>query len=107
MGPMDMVESIAISNDVYFYKLAVALGPEAMIDTARTLGVGQRTGIDLPGESAGLLATPDSVQAEGGTWYGGVHRLPGLRGGGRRGTPPHNAPRDAAHAPRRRGPPPR
>ena len=26
MGPMDLVQSIAISNDVYFYKLAVALG---------------------------------------------------------------------------------
>ena len=49
MGPMNLVQSIAISNDVYFYKLAVALGPDAMIDTARALGVGQRTGIDLPG----------------------------------------------------------
>jgi cell division protein FtsI/penicillin-binding protein 2 len=39
MGPMNMVQSIAMSNDVYFYKLAVALGPEAVIDTARALGV--------------------------------------------------------------------
>src|SRR3712207_8429981 len=71
MGPMDLVQSIAISNDVYFYKLAVALGPETMIDTARALGVGARTGIDLPGESAGYLGTPESVEADGGTWYGG------------------------------------
>jgi cell division protein FtsI/penicillin-binding protein 2 len=51
MGPMNLPESIAMSNDVYFYKLAVALGPDAMIDTARALGVGQRTGIDLPAEA--------------------------------------------------------
>jgi cell division protein FtsI/penicillin-binding protein 2/cell division protein FtsW (lipid II flippase) len=91
MGPMDMVESIAISNDVYFYKLAVALGPEAMIDTARALGVGQRTGIDLPGESAGHLATPDSVQAEGGTWYGGSTVILGIGQGELQVTPLQNA----------------
>ena len=44
MGPMNMVQSLAISNDVYFYKLAVALGPDAMIDTARALGVGSGPG---------------------------------------------------------------
>ena len=44
MGPMNLVQSIAMSNDVYFYKLAVALGADAMIDTARALGVGQPTG---------------------------------------------------------------
>src|SRR3954469_14346261 len=38
MGPMDLPRAIAISNDVYFYKLAVALGPDAIIDTARSLG---------------------------------------------------------------------
>ena len=31
-------------------------------DTARALGVGQRTGIDLPAESAGYLGSPDSVR---------------------------------------------
>ena len=49
MGPMNLVQSIAISNDVYFYKLAVALGADAMIDTARALGVGQRDRDRPPG----------------------------------------------------------
>ena len=91
MGPMDMVESIAISNDVYFYKLAVALGPEAMIDTARALGVGERTGIDLPGESAGYLGTPESVEADGGTWYGGTTVILGIGQGPLQVTPLQNA----------------
>src|SRR3712207_6842308 len=51
-----------------------------MIDTARTLGVGQRTGIDLPAESAGYLGTPESVEANGGTGSGGS---PFIRGIGR------------------------
>jgi cell division protein FtsI/penicillin-binding protein 2/cell division protein FtsW (lipid II flippase) len=91
MGPMNMVQSIAMSNDVYFYKLAVALGPEAVIDTARALGVGQRTGIDLPAESAGYLGSPDSVRADGGTWFGGSTVILGIGQGYLQVTPLQNA----------------
>jgi cell division protein FtsI/penicillin-binding protein 2 len=91
MGPMDLVQSIAMSNDVYFYKLAVALGPDAMIDTARALGVGRPTGIDLPGESAGYLGTPESVEAAGGTWYGGSTVILGIGQGEIQVTPLQNA----------------
>ena len=91
MGPMDLVESLAVSNDVYFYKLAVALGPSTLIETARALGVGQRTGIDLPGESAGHLGTPESVEAEGGTWYGGSTVILGIGQGDLQVTPLQNA----------------
>ena len=91
MGPMNLVQSIAISNDVYFYKLAVALGPEAITDTARTLGVGQPTGIDLPGESGGYLGTPDSVTAAGRQWYGGTTVILGIGQGELQVTPLQNA----------------
>ena len=91
MGPMNLVQSIAMSNDVYFYKLAVALGADAMIDTARALGVGQPTGIDLPGESAGYLGTPESVRADGGTWYGGSTVILGIGQGHLQVTPLQNA----------------
>src|SRR3954468_17509701 len=91
MGPMNLVQSIAISNDVYFYRLAVALGPEAIIGTAQALGVGQRTGIDLPGESAGYLGTPDSVRAAGRTWYGGTTVILGIGQGELQVTPLQNA----------------
>jgi cell division protein FtsI/penicillin-binding protein 2 len=91
MGPMNMVESIAISHDVYFYKLAVALGADAVIDTARTLGVGELTGIDLPGESAGYLGTPESVRAKGGAWYGGSTVILGIGQGELQVTPLQNA----------------
>jgi cell division protein FtsI/penicillin-binding protein 2/cell division protein FtsW (lipid II flippase) len=91
MGPMNLVQSIAISNDVYFYKLAVALGPDAVIDTARVLGVGAKTGIDLPGESAGHLGTPESAKAAGGTWYGGSTVILGIGQGDLQVTPLQNA----------------
>jgi cell division protein FtsI/penicillin-binding protein 2 len=91
MGPMNLVQSIAISNDVYFYKLAVALGADRLIDTARALGVGQPTGIDLPGESAGYLGTPESVEAGGGVWYGGSTVILGIGQGYLQVTPLQNA----------------
>jgi cell division protein FtsI/penicillin-binding protein 2 len=91
MGPMNLVQSIAISNDVYFYKLAVALGPEAVIGTARTLGVGAPTGIDLPGESAGHLGSPESAKANGRAWYGGSTVILGIGQGDLQVTPLQNA----------------
>lgn len=78
LGPQNLAQAIAWSNDVYFYKLAWALGPDKMIDTARAFGVGRPTGIDLPGESAGYLGTPESVTAGGGTWYPGSTVILGI-----------------------------
>jgi cell division protein FtsI/penicillin-binding protein 2 len=62
-----------------------------MIDTARVLGVGQRTGIDLPGEAAGYLGTPESVEADGGGWYGGSTVILGIGQGYLQVTPLQNA----------------
>jgi cell division protein FtsI/penicillin-binding protein 2/cell division protein FtsW (lipid II flippase) len=91
MGPMNMVESIAWSNDVYFYKLAHALGPDPIIAAARAYGVGARTGVDLPGESPGYLGTPESVTSSGGTWYGGSTVILGIGQGYLQVTPLQNA----------------
>ncbi|MCU1664164.1 MAG: hypothetical protein QOI36_3997 [Pseudonocardiales bacterium] len=91
MGPMNLVQSIAWSNDVYFYKLANALGPGPIIDAAHALGVGRPTGIDLPGESPGYIGTPESVAAGGGTWYGGSTVILGIGQGYLQVTPLQNA----------------
>jgi cell division protein FtsI/penicillin-binding protein 2 len=91
MGPMNLVQSLAISNDVYFYRLALALGPDALIDTAHALGVGSPTGIDLPAESAGYLGTPESVKQKGGAWYGGSTVILGIGQGELQVTPLQNA----------------
>ena len=69
MGPQNLIGAMAWSNDVYFYKLGVMLGPERIHEIGTALGVGVPTGIDLD-ESSGELGTPESTRKRGGTWYG-------------------------------------
>ncbi|TNC22224.1 FtsW/RodA/SpoVE family cell cycle protein [Amycolatopsis alkalitolerans] len=74
LPPQNLVQAIAWSNDVYFYKLANALGPDALTSVASQFGVGAPTGIDLPAESGGYLGTPKTVQH----WYAGSTVILGI-----------------------------
>lgn len=74
----DLPDAISWSNNVYFYQLAWAMGPWPIISTARSLGVGRQTGIDLPAEAGGYLGTPESVARDGGTWYPGSTVILGI-----------------------------
>jgi penicillin-binding protein 2 len=58
-GWLDLPEAISRSSDVYFYRLASTLGIDRMAAFLEPFGYGQPTGIDIGGEKAGLLPTPD------------------------------------------------
>ncbi len=58
-GWMDLKQGIAQSCDVYFYEIAKRTGIDAIAAMGRRFGLGQRLGIDLPGEKAGLMPTRD------------------------------------------------
>jgi penicillin-binding protein 2 len=90
-GPQNMTQAIAWSNDVYFYKLALALGPAAIYDVGTRLGVGSRTGIDLPAESSGFFGNPHNVADIGAKWYGGSTVILGIGQGYLTVTPLQNA----------------
>ena len=59
-GPLQLRRALTVSSDVFFYELgAQANGKGPIIqDWARRLGIGRKTGIDIPGEFAGLV--PDA-----------------------------------------------
>ncbi|HJQ46592.1 MAG TPA: FtsW/RodA/SpoVE family cell cycle protein [Amycolatopsis sp.] len=78
LPPQNLVQAIAWSNDVYFYKLANAMGPDVLTSVAQQFGVGAPTGIDLPGESGGYLGTPQTVKQIGQTWYAGSTVILGI-----------------------------
>ncbi|MCE1248720.1 MAG: penicillin-binding protein 2 [Firmicutes bacterium] len=57
-GKIDFPESIAESCDTVFYFLGESLGIDRLVSYSKQFGIGQKTGIDLPGETRGLLPDP-------------------------------------------------
>ncbi|MFQ5856057.1 MAG: penicillin-binding protein 2 [Anaerolineae bacterium] len=80
-GHLNIVGAIAQSCDVFFYEVAGGfedfrgLGVERLARYAELFGLGAPTGIDLPGEAAGLVPTPKWKRrrfgADGGVWTTG------------------------------------
>jgi penicillin-binding protein 2 len=58
-GFLNMRQAISRSCDVYFYRVAERLGIDRMAPFMATFGYGVLTGIDIPGEKAGLYASPE------------------------------------------------
>ncbi|MDO9008611.1 MAG: penicillin-binding protein 2 [Thiobacillus sp.] len=78
-GTVDLGKSIAQSCDVYYYRLAVDMGIDRMHDYLAQFGLGEKTGIDLDGESAGLLPSREWKQRRfKQTWYPGETVIAGI-----------------------------
>lgn len=58
-GRVDLRKSLVISCDTYYYMLAHDLGITNIHDFIGQFGFGKETGIDIPGEAAGLLPSPE------------------------------------------------
>ena len=59
VGWVTFREAIQRSSNVAFVKMSWDLGREQVYQFLRTFGFGEKTGIDLPGESIGILRRPD------------------------------------------------
>jgi penicillin-binding protein 2 len=62
-GTINLQDSVAQSCDVYYYRLAVALGIERMHEFMGLFGLGQPTGIDIPGEQPGIMPSREWKRA--------------------------------------------
>ena len=58
-GVVDLYKSIVVSSDTYYYMLANDMGIDAIAGFMKRLGLGSPTGIDLQGEAAGVLPSPE------------------------------------------------
>jgi penicillin-binding protein 2 len=58
-GPVDLEKAIYQSCDVFFYTLAEKLGIDRIAKYATELGLGQKTGIDLPNEVSGVMPSEE------------------------------------------------
>ncbi|MEI6383196.1 MAG: penicillin-binding protein 2 [Betaproteobacteria bacterium] len=75
-GSVDMYKSIVQSCDTYYYLLARDMGVDLIHDQMKPLGFGQLTGIDILGESRGILPSTEWKKTnykkpEQQRWYSG------------------------------------
>jgi penicillin-binding protein 2 len=61
-GSVNFHRAIVVSCDVYFYTLGKLVGIDKLAYFAKRLGLGSRTGIDLPSEDPGLIPSPEWVR---------------------------------------------
>jgi len=62
-GLLNVADILAQSSDVGAFKIALRLGAPKFYDYIRAFGFGQPTGVDMPGESKGLLRRLESWSA--------------------------------------------
>ena len=72
-GDLALFDALAESCNVFFYTMGTDyLGRETIIEYCTRFGLGERTGIDLPGEKSGLVPTPEWKERTWNTpWVGG------------------------------------
>ena len=62
-GSVDIHNALVHSCDVYFYTLGKIIGIDKIAYFAKSMGLGAKTGIDLPSEGSGLIPSPEWVEA--------------------------------------------
>jgi penicillin-binding protein 2 len=69
-GAVDINNAIPYSCDTFYYQLGDKLGIDRIVKYATAFGYGQKTGIDLPGEQAGLMPSAEwKVKNYHNRWY--------------------------------------
>jgi penicillin-binding protein 2 len=69
---VDIFNAVPYSCDAFFYTLANRLGIDTIAKYATSLGLGQKTGIDLPDEATGTMPSTEwKLKTQHAPWYAG------------------------------------
>jgi penicillin-binding protein 2 len=58
-GSLNLLGAITQSCDIYFYQLGMSMTLELMVNFAKSFGLSQKCGIDVPGERGGFLPSKE------------------------------------------------
>ncbi len=87
-GMVDIEHAIPWSCDTFFYTLANRLGIDTIARYAKSVGLGERTGIDLPNEAAGLMPSAEwKLRTYHEKWFAGETISVGIGQGAIEATP--------------------
>ena len=70
-GYLNVSQAIERSCNYFFYETGDRMGIENLAKYAKYFGLGQKTGIELPSEASGAMATPEYAETVGVTWTKG------------------------------------
>jgi penicillin-binding protein 2 len=71
-GALVLPDALRFSCNIFFYNVGRRMGIESIADAAKHMGLGSRTGIDIPGEAAGLVPTPEwKKKTQKAVWFPG------------------------------------
>lgn len=69
-GTVNLVKAIARSTDTFFYTIGQIVGPENIAKWSGYFGLNKETGIDIEGETKGLIPTPEwKKETKGESWF--------------------------------------
>jgi penicillin-binding protein 2 len=87
-GIVDLHKSVVESCDTYYYRLAVDMGIERMHGFLSRFGFGMKSGLDMQGESSGLLPSREwKLKRWNKPWYAGETVIAGIGQGYHLATP--------------------
>jgi len=91
-GFVDIHNALPYSCDTFYYTLANKLGIETIARYAHSVGLGQKTGIDLPDEQAGIVPSEEwKLKTQHDKWYAGETISVGIGQGATEETPMQEA----------------
>ena len=70
-GSINVSQAIERSCNYFFYETGDRMGIETLARYARYFGLGVKTGVELPSETSGAMATPEYAESVGVTWTPG------------------------------------
>lgn len=68
-GPLDVSQAIQHSCNYFFYEVGNRIGINTLSEYAEYFGLGRKTGIELPSESSGNIASSKRAEEENREWY--------------------------------------
>ena len=58
-GSMNIIKAIEVSNNIFFYKMGIAMGVDRMAPYAKVIGLGAKTNVNMAHEVSGLIPTSE------------------------------------------------
>ncbi|MBR5479951.1 MAG: penicillin-binding protein 2 [Clostridia bacterium] len=70
-GPINVEQALQVSCNYFYYDIGRIMGIDTLASFAERMGFGAKTGIELPGERAGQVASRERTEKRGDIWYPG------------------------------------